>query len=86
MTANYSGSDLKNLCIAAAMGALRRGLQADPTAPNTLISMADFESAILEVPASISDSMDTVVELRKWDQMFGEGKKAKNTLSFGFAH
>lgn len=86
MTVNYSGSDLKNLCIAAAMGALRRGLLADPSASKTLISMSDFEAALSEVPASISDSMDTLVELRKWDQMFGEGKKTKNTHSFGFAH
>lgn len=81
MTASYSGSDLKNVCIAAAMGALRRGLAA--SAPTPPISLGDFEAALAEVPASVSDGMDTLVELRRWDQTFGEGKRMAGARAGG---
>lgn len=83
MTRNYSGSDLKNLCISAAMASLRRSIAAADREPPCL-TLADFQAACQEVPASISDSMDTLLELRKWDQTFGEGRKQGATKSFGF--
>lgn len=81
MTRNYSGSDLKNLAIAAAMNSLRRSLDDQK---DRQLTFADFEKALTEVPASISDSMETLVELRKWDQNFGEGKRLSKSSSFGF--
>lgn len=84
MTVNYSGSDLKNVCIAAAMSALRRGMTQAHASERPEMTLADFEAALHEVPASVSDSMDTLVELRRWDQAFGEGKKLAKS-SFGFA-
>ncbi len=83
ITNNYSGSDLKNLCIAAAMNSLRRHLKFRDQIRS--ITLEDFQVALQEVPASISDSMETLVELRKWDQNFGEGKRLTSSKSLGFS-
>lgn len=84
----YSGSDLKNLAMAAAMRALRRQRQGEkedhqqkeaPSADQRQaveISMADFEGALVDVPASISDQMPLLKELYQWDRQFGEGNGA----------
>jgi len=82
MTELYSGSDLKNFCIAAAFRALRshKSLQMDG---RPVLGMVHFEAALNDVPASISDRMDTIADLRKWDQLYGEGRKKAST-AFGF--
>ncbi|PJF16995.1 hypothetical protein PSACC_03193 [Paramicrosporidium saccamoebae] len=113
---NYSGSDLKNMCMAAAMRSLRRvravdtvgvsvgiaaNMSAGPTSERSMksaemttgypaevvmeITNADFEGAMADVPASISDRMVTVHELRHWDTMYGEGRVNKSTVQFGFS-
>lgn len=82
MTHNYSGSDLKNLCIAAAMNALRRNLARVES--DALLRLPDFEQALQEVPASVSDEMGTLLDLRKWDQTFGEGKRRAKGSALGF--
>lgn len=40
-----------------------------------------------EVPASLSDQMDSLVELRKWNEMYGETVKngQRHLKKFGFA-
>lgn len=94
----YSGSDLKNVAMAAAMRALRRQCQkghdsqyasSPPTQPMVEISMVDFERALADVPASISDQMPLLKELYQWDRQFGEGngtvvsrRRAGDTLGF----
>lgn len=40
-----------------------------------IIKMEDMEYALGQIVASLSDSMESLIELRKWDQQFGEGKK-----------
>lgn len=68
----YSGSDLKNLCIAAAYRALRE-IKSD----QLIIDLHHLEGAREDVPASLSDRMDTVQQLRRWDQIYGEGRRRR---------
>ncbi|KAI9332048.1 P-loop containing nucleoside triphosphate hydrolase protein [Obelidium mucronatum] len=133
-TALYSGSDLKNVAISAALASvkehiLRESLPSAPEnqaeissaeilkkleslddwksivnssaaiAPSTrttlvtpakrLLTNLHFEIALKEVPPSLTDEMQTLVELRKWDEKFGDsgalgGKKGKKQ-GWGFA-
>lgn len=84
----YSGSDLKNLCMAAAFRALRRVRHgAPPSAIDSqmVITKDDLISALSDVPASLSDKMNTLNDLREWDNMYGEGaRKARSKPSLGF--
>ena len=50
-----------------------------------IISKKDFEEALREIPASLSDQMDSLVELRKWNQIYGESRDSKQKIKFGFA-
>lgn len=72
---SYSGSDLKNLCIAAAMRALRRHRE-QPEQPME-ITGDDFTHALGDVPPSISEQMGTLHELRQWNRRFGAGEHAR---------
>lgn len=82
----YSGSDLKNVAITAALKAATRVAESSIVSP-MVISKSDFEEAVREVPASLSDQMDSLQELRRWNEMYGETKKGemKGLKKFGFA-
>lgn len=81
----YSGSDLKNVAITAGFKAALR-CAADPVAnPHLILTLLDFEEAIREVPASLSDQMDSLQELRRWNAMYGEAKEQWRPQKFGFA-
>ncbi|KAJ1339497.1 hypothetical protein BSLG_005872 [Batrachochytrium salamandrivorans] len=111
-TALYSGSDLKNLCIAAALARVKESV-VDPSSnrysqtklqrykwqftkikktgifftESEPLTSAHFEVAFAEVPPSLTDEMQTLVELRKWDKQFGDGSarhNAKKTRGWGF--
>lgn len=73
-TEMYSGSDLKNLCMVAALMALKE---------KRLLARDHLERALGQVAASVSEGMESLVELRKWDQEFGEGERQK-TAAIGF--
>lgn len=75
-TEHYSGSDLKNVCVTAALRAVQQ--QVATKIPQSL-TMNHFKEAIKMVPPSSSEDMDSLVEIRKWDSKFGDGKKQKKT-------
>jgi SpoVK/Ycf46/Vps4 family AAA+-type ATPase len=92
----YSGSDLKNLCVAAALACVRDENAAakvareasDKTfkypAKRTLMQ-EHFEIAIGEISASISEDMSTLTQIRKFDEKYGDrkGRREKTVLGFG---
>ncbi|KXS09026.1 AAA-domain-containing protein [Gonapodya prolifera JEL478] len=101
----YSGSDLRNVGIAAALAAVKEnivregmglpslGEQADIDAdlelgrPSRVLTKEHFGIALREIPASITDETDVLVELRKWDKQFGSGSTPKDKAKrvWGFA-
>lgn len=83
----YSGSDLKNVGITAALKAATRLTLSEPKEGMMVISKTDFEEALREVPASLSEQMESLLDLRKWNQMYGETKKGETSVMkrFGFA-
>ncbi|KAJ2236826.1 hypothetical protein IWW45_001474 [Coemansia sp. RSA 485] len=112
-TESFSGSDLKNLCVAAALAALRErvkeevGAQADGQGLSLIERLRDnrksvqlgghkaeqiklgarhFDAALKSVAPSSSDRMESLVELRKWDKLYGDGAQERNRkqLSIGF--
>ena len=114
-TINYSGSDLKNVCIAAALARMKECIiqdylnRAKDGCDETQLSivleqiddwgsyladkepLADGKRTILklakqhidiglkECPPSLSDEMQTLVELRKWDGLYGDGASKRNS-------
>ncbi|XP_078444888.1 uncharacterized protein LOC144714020 isoform X2 [Wolffia australiana] len=89
-TAGYSGSDLKNLCIAAAYrpvqellaqekerGAERSGSTLRP------LKLDDFIQAKSKVGASVAYDAASMNELRKWNEQYGEGGSRRRS-PFGF--
>eukprot|EP00667_Euglena_gracilis_P002482 EG_transcript_2483 len=89
MTAGYSGSDLKQLCVAAAYRPVREFLQAeanagepanperqaaeDPAVALRPIGLEDFQQACKEVGGSVNEESAAIAELRKWNAAYGDG-------------
>ncbi|KAL2829354.1 hypothetical protein BJY01DRAFT_227978 [Aspergillus pseudoustus] len=90
----YSGSDLKNLCVAAALACVREenALAQQHTgeepyeypAKRTLTSQ-HFERGIGEISASISEDMSSLSAIRKFDEQYGDRKgRRKKSAGWGF--
>lgn len=118
----YSGSDLRNVCISAALASVKENVvreakyglgplvdpaEEDPDqrakilkemdeidewnslvkevpAPPAqagpvprLITKEHFDIALKEIPASLTDEMESLTELRKWDTQYGGGNLRK---------
>jgi SpoVK/Ycf46/Vps4 family AAA+-type ATPase len=82
----YSGSDLKSVVVAAALTAVREETSAGgPWDQKRVLTKDHFEQALGEISASISDDMDSLKELKKFDEKYGDrkGRKEKQGLGFG---
>ncbi|CAH2053281.1 unnamed protein product [Thlaspi arvense] len=89
-TEGYSGSDLKNLCIAAAYRPVQELLQEENKgsvangAPDLRpLSLDDFIQSKAKVSPSVSYDATTMNELRKWNEQYGEGG-SRTKSPFGF--
>ncbi|KAE8551555.1 hypothetical protein EYB25_005445 [Talaromyces marneffei] len=90
----YSGSDLKNVCVAAALTCVREEYenktQHTGETPyhypeRRTLTQSHFERAMEEISASISEDMSSLDEIRKFDEKFGDRKaRRKRKASWGF--
>lgn len=90
----YSGSDLKNLSVAAALACVREENQAaaqhqgeepyEYPARRTL-TRAHFERGMEEISASISEDMSSLSAIRKFDEQYGDRKgRRQKSPGWGF--
>lgn len=89
----YSGSDLKNVAVAAALNAVRDENEAakkhnasnadsDDAQPyqypeRRTLTKQHFERALEEISASISEDMSSLKEIKKFDEQYGDRKGRK---------
>ncbi|KAK8039376.1 spastin [Apiospora rasikravindrae] len=88
----YSGSDLKNVCVAAAMTAVKEELEASDKhtgpepyqwAQKRVLSQRHFDKGLAEISASVSEDMSTMNAIRKFDERYGDGKARKKRKGDG---
>ncbi|KAG6360669.1 hypothetical protein INS49_011734 [Diaporthe citri] len=86
----YSGSDLKNLAVAAAMEAAKEELAAKEVdvayefPVKRILTKAHFEKASKDISASISEDMQSLKALRKFDEQYGDARRKKKRSRMGF--
>ncbi|KAJ4153269.1 hypothetical protein LMH87_009764 [Akanthomyces muscarius] len=92
-TPYYSGSDLKNVCVAAAMAAVEEenemamkhnGPEPFEYPEKRTLRSEHFENAMKQIPASISEDMLSLKMIRKFDEDYGNRRRAKKkSMGFG---
>jgi SpoVK/Ycf46/Vps4 family AAA+-type ATPase len=94
-TPYYSGSDLKNISVAAAFACIREEneVATKHTGPEPyvypekrILTKQHFDKALDEISASISEDMSTLAAIRKFDEKYGDrkGRRKKGSgLGFG---
>ncbi|KAK8521143.1 hypothetical protein V6N12_005054 [Hibiscus sabdariffa] len=89
-TEGYSGSDLKNLCIAAAYRPVQelleeenKGGKNDASAVLRPLNLDDFILSKAKVGPSVAYDATSMNELRKWNEQYGEdGSRRKSPFGF----
>lgn len=90
----YSGSDLKNLCVAAALVCVReenaaaarhQGEEPYQYPERRILTRAHFERGMEEISASISEDMSSLSAIKKFDEQYGDRKgRRKKSPGWGF--
>lgn len=89
----YSGSDLKNLVVAAAMEAAKEELAVSKahTGPGPydfpekrVLTKRHFDKALRDISASISEDMQSLKAIRKFDEQYGDARRKKKKAQMGF--
>jgi len=91
----YSGSDLKNLAVAAALAAVREenvekakhtgeGEYAFP--PKRTLHRRHFDKAMEEISASVSEDMSSLGAIRKFDERYGDRRGRRKKTMYGFGN
>ncbi|KAJ7954529.1 ATPase family AAA domain-containing protein 1 [Quillaja saponaria] len=91
LTEGYSGSDLQNLCIAAAYRPVqelleqeRKECKNDTTTILRSLNLDDFVQSKSKVGPSVAYDAASMNELRKWNEQYGEGgSRRKSPFGFG---
>lgn len=80
----FSGSDLKNICMNAAMNAVREILaQTSDYLHRVTLHRRHFTKATKEMAPSISEEAEMLIQLRKWNSLYGENASRQKT-NLGF--
>lgn len=94
----YSGSDLKNVAVAAALNAVREEHEAakkyrqeNPDGEphqypeRRTLTKVHFDKALEEISASISEDMSSLKDIKKFDEQYGDKRgKKKKSPKWGF--
>ncbi|KAI0485857.1 hypothetical protein F4859DRAFT_398036 [Xylaria cf. heliscus] len=89
----YSGSDLKNVCVAAAMAAVKEEIEASERhtgpepykwAEKRVLNRRHFDKALKEIGASVSEDMATLTAIKKFDERYGDSNARKKRRGIGF--
>jgi ATP-dependent 26S proteasome regulatory subunit len=94
-TPYYSGSDLKNVSVSAAMACIKEENEAKKAAEEKgetdfkyaerrVLCERHFESALGEIAASISADMGSLKGIKRFDEKYGDRKGRKKKNAFGF--
>jgi SpoVK/Ycf46/Vps4 family AAA+-type ATPase len=78
-TPGYSGSDLKNICLHAAMNAVRDLVATSSKEHRVMLSQKHFIDAKKAIAPSIAEEADGLIQLRRWNAQYGEGAIRKVT-------
>jgi len=96
LTEGYTGSDLKNLCVAAAYQIVNEFMQYKEQEQNGLkvmklskefirpLTLIDFHKAKTDIKRTVVDQAFSFQELKKWNELYGEGSGQGGISPVGF--